>query len=162
MNKADCVQRAYDLLTALLSPACIEHGLSFKTMPSDTDAGVIRTAMLIAFVQGFDTASSTAPDSMATRQVGTVKMQAYVIVLAASQVGPRSATWAAEIATEALQNRTVDGVRVLADSLQFTSFKDGVWQYRLPVSIVMPYCSDNAEAIADTDPVQGLDKRTDW
>lgn len=150
MNKAELIDKAYDVMQGLLSPACVEHGLSYKRMPSDTDAGVIRNAMLVSFVQGFATESTLRPEAMATRQAGIVRLQAYVIVLAASQVGPRSATWVAQIAAEALHNQTYDGARVLVDSLEFTSFKDGVWQYRMPVAISIPYCSDNAEAMADT------------
>lgn len=147
------VEFAYEAIAALLSPACVEQGLSYKTMPNDKDAGVIRNAMLIPFVTGFSIDSSAS--SVASRLTGMAKIQAYVLILSASQVGPRSATWSAEVAIEALNGREHKGAKLYTKQLTFSSFSDGVWQYRLPVDLVVPVSTVSTEIRSDIDMPSG-------
>jgi hypothetical protein len=140
MTKSECVAFVQDCLISLLQPVCTENGLSLKLMPSDLDVGVIRQAMLFVFATGYSTSSVTKSGSpVASRQTGSLTVQAYVIVLAASRVGPRSAEWAASKAIEALDGADLGSTNLYTESMSFTSFKDGIWQYRVPVNVTVPY-----------------------
>lgn len=148
MLKQEVVQHCYDSLSAIISPVCVANGLSFKTMPGDLDAGTIRTAMAVLFVPGFSDGSPA--NLIASRRSGLAKVQAYVLVLAASQVGPRSATWACSVILEALDGQQAYSMSVSCDQMQLSSFKDGIWQYRLPLTVTIPISTGNSEVHADT------------
>lgn len=164
-TKADVTQSVHDAITARLSPACVEHGLSLKAMPDDASAGTMRTAMLIVFVPGFrDESNTTSRSSVTEKQVSVLTIPAYVIVMAASQVGPRSATWAGRIAIDAIDGarvETADGAKLelFAKSFQFTSFKSSIWQYRVEVDCVVRLSSDNLSAKQD---IERANLAQDW
>lgn len=137
-NVSHVIEKCYAVLNELLSPACVANGLSLKNMPDDGSVGTIRTAMAILFVPS--ASIEGLAKSLATRQTGVANVGAYVIILAASQVGPRSATWVANIVAEALNGKQADNgrIKVFANSVQFTSFQNGLWQYRVGVDIQIP------------------------
>lgn len=150
MNQAEVHQFAYDSLLSLLSPTCVAAGISLKTMPSDSDISVVRNAMAVLFVRGYSNTAQANSSVMAVRHVGVAKVEAYVIVLAASQVGQRSAVWACELVITALHGKTINGAKVYTPGALFTSVKNGIWQYRIPVDFAVPTCSANSEAQEDT------------
>lgn len=163
-TKADVTQSVHDAITARLSPACVEHGLSLKAMPDDLSAGTMRTAMLIVFVPGFrDESNTTSRSSVTEKQVSVLTIPAYVIVIAASQVGPRSATWAGRIAIDAIDGARVETggtkLELFAKSFQFTSFKSSIWQYRVEIDCVVRLSSDNLSAKYD---IEQANVQQDW
>lgn len=144
-NVANVIEKCYEVLNELLSPACVANGISLKNMPDDGSTGAMRNAMAILFVPSASTEGLAK--SISTRQTGVANVGAYVIILAASQVGPRSATWVAKIVTEALNGKQADHgrIKVFANSVQFTSFQNGLWQYRLMVDIQIPISSISSD-----------------
>lgn len=157
MQKHETLGLARELLTELLRPAAVANGISLKAMPDDMSA-VTRTAMMIPFANGFSISSSTTSAQTSDKQVGSVNVDCYVLVLAASQIGPKGAEWCCGVVAEAL-----DGVRtgpstawpeltpsqVFVKDISFTSFKDQIWQYRVQVDLVLPYSSVNLSAKQD-------------
>jgi hypothetical protein len=158
MQKHEALTRARELLTELLRPTAIANAVSLKAMPDDMSAGVIRSAMWVPFAQQVSTESSTTSARVADKQTGMLTVSCYVLVLAASQVGPRGAEWACGLASDALDGvRTGHGTawpelapsQVFVKSTDFTSYKDQIWQYRVQVDLQLPYSSDNLAAKQD-------------
>lgn len=157
MQKHETLGLARELLTELLRPTAVSNGISLKAMPDDMSA-VTRTAMMIPLVNGLSLLSSTTSAQTSDKQVGNVSVDCYVLVLAASQIGPKGAEWCCGLVAEALDGvRTGPGTawpeltpsQVLVKDISFTSFKDQVWQYRVQVDLVLPYSSDNLSAKQD-------------
>lgn len=167
-SKQDALADARQILTELLRPTAKDYGISIKAMPDDMSA-VIRSAMWIPFAKAIATQSVTTSSRISDKQVGFLTVDCYVLVLAASQIGPKGAEWASGLASKALDGvRTGHGTawpelttsQVFVKSIDFTSFKDSIWQYRLTVDLQLPYSGQNIAAKQDTDIQSRLDNVT--
>lgn len=142
MNKTDSVTKVQSMLAEVLTPVCQEKGISLKLNPDTTDVGVVRTAMAVLFVPGFSSSAAVNSASFG-RQVGVASVKAYVIVLSRSQQGPYSANEIVKTLVSELDNYTAsDGIRVFVQSTGFTSFRDGIWQYRVELDVKLMFGSE--------------------
>jgi len=152
----------YAKLSSILGPVCQANGISLKTMPDDADVGVVRTAMAVMFVPSLAVQSGTQATDFAARRVGSLNIKAYVLALAASQVGIGSAAWVTEVLVPVLSRARVDLLTVQVDGVA-SSFKEGIWQYRIELTLSMPYVSANVEIEQDTQQLNGdLGSSIEW
>lgn len=154
MKKSEIIEQVYKVLLDYLTPTLSKCGVSVKKMPDDLTIDVQRGAMALVFVSGFNLPAIAG--GISKRQTALVKVEAYVIVLAVSERGPRSASWVIGKAIEALDGKSYLNLPITLDSPSYTSNSEGIWQHRLPVSLTIPYSSGNIEV------EQAANKDLDW
>jgi hypothetical protein len=143
MQKVEAMSFASDQLVKLLGPTCQHNGVSLKAVSSDLDAGTVRSAMALVFVESVS-CLARQNGFIASRQVGIATASAYILLLAASLKGSKSIEWLAKLVEKALDNKLLSeaGTVVELSQVQYTSYSAGVWQYRMPLTLKFPYSSD--------------------
>lgn len=122
-------------------------GASVKPLPNDASIGnVQRSAMCFVIANSIEQSGGlSSSDSMQTSRAARLVVHCWVILAGFELQAPRGIFWLAEQIEKALdgellpiENLAVDIV-VYTGGLSFTSHDSGIWQYKMPLSISVPW-----------------------